>query len=51
VSIDAYLAGFGRRLSPRDFGEHVVTLLIDPQYESATAFGVRGETGIQPLVA
>jgi NAD(P)-dependent dehydrogenase (short-subunit alcohol dehydrogenase family) len=49
VSNEVFLAGFGKPLSPRDFGEHVATLLTDPRYESATAFGIRGETGIQPL--
>jgi NAD(P)-dependent dehydrogenase (short-subunit alcohol dehydrogenase family) len=49
VSIEEFLAGFGKPLSPRDYGEHVATLLTDPQYESATAFAIRGETGIQPL--
>jgi hypothetical protein len=51
VSTEAFLAGFGKPLSPRDYGEHVVTLLTDPKYENATAFGIRGETGIQPLDA
>jgi len=51
VSTEAFLAGFGKPLSPRDFGEHVVTLLTDPKYECATAFGIRGETGIQLLDA
>jgi NAD(P)-dependent dehydrogenase (short-subunit alcohol dehydrogenase family) len=49
VSLEAYLAGFGKPLSPRDYGEHVATLLTDPRYESAPAFAIRGETGIQPL--
>ena len=51
MSPEAFLAGFGKPLSPRDYGEHVMTLLTDPKYESATAFGIRGETGIQPLDA
>jgi hypothetical protein len=51
VSAEAFLAGFGKPLSPRDYGEHVVTLLADPKHEGATAFGVRGETEIQPLDA
>jgi NAD(P)-dependent dehydrogenase (short-subunit alcohol dehydrogenase family) len=49
VSTEAFLAGFGKPLSPRDYGEHVATLLTDPQYESAAAFAIRGETGVQPL--
>jgi NAD(P)-dependent dehydrogenase (short-subunit alcohol dehydrogenase family) len=51
VSAEEFLAGFGKPLSPRDFGEHVVTLLTDPKYESATAFGIRGETGVELLKA
>lgn len=51
VSTEAFLAGFGKPLSPRDYGEHVVTILTDPKYETGTAFGIRGSTGIQPLDA
>ena len=51
VSTEAFLAGFGKPLSLRDYGEHVVTLLTDPKYESATALGIRGETGIQAFEA
>jgi NAD(P)-dependent dehydrogenase (short-subunit alcohol dehydrogenase family) len=49
VTTEVFLAGFGKPLSARDYGEHVATLLADPQYESAAAFAIRGETGIQPL--
>ena len=49
VSTETFLAGFGKSLSPRDYGEQIATLLTDPRYESATAFGIRGDTGIQPL--
>lgn len=51
VSTEAFLAGFGKPLEPRDYGEHVVTLLTDPRYADMTAFAIRGETGIQPLDA
>ena len=49
VSTEAFLAGFGKPLALRDFGEQVVTLLTDPRYEDGTAFGIRGETEIQRL--
>jgi NAD(P)-dependent dehydrogenase (short-subunit alcohol dehydrogenase family) len=49
VSTEAFLAGFGKPLGQRDYGEHIATLLTDPQYESSTAFAIRGETGIQAL--
>jgi NAD(P)-dependent dehydrogenase (short-subunit alcohol dehydrogenase family) len=48
TAAEAYARRFGKPLSPRNYGEHVVTLLTDPKYENATAFGIRGETGIQP---
>lgn len=51
VSTEEFLAGFGKPFSPRDYGEQVVTLLTDPRYEGGSAFGIRGETGIQPLDA
>jgi hypothetical protein len=36
-------------LCTRRLWEHIVTLLADPKNQSATAFGIRGETGIQRL--
>jgi len=51
VSTEAYLAGFGTPLSVREYGEHVATVLTDERYESAPAFVIRGQTGIQPLDA
>jgi len=49
VTTEAFLAGFGKPIGLREIGEHVVTLLTDPRYEDALAFGIRGETGIEPL--
>jgi NAD(P)-dependent dehydrogenase (short-subunit alcohol dehydrogenase family) len=49
VSIEAFLARFGAPMSPRQFGEHLVTLLTDPQYEGGLAFGLKGDTGITVL--
>jgi hypothetical protein len=51
VSTEAFLAGFGKPLDPRDYGEFVAAVLTDPRYENAQAFAIRGETGIQPLDA
>ncbi|GLQ89026.1 SDR family oxidoreductase [Dyella flagellata] len=48
-SVEEVLAGFGKPLGLRDYGEHVVTLLTQPQYENATSFGIRGDTGIEVL--
>ncbi|MBS0367536.1 MAG: SDR family oxidoreductase [Proteobacteria bacterium] len=45
------LAGFGKPLEPHDYGEHVAHLLTRSQYESASSFGIRGETGIEILEA
>ena len=49
VTPEAFLAGFGRPLSPREFGEHVAVLLTKPEYENGTAFGFKGDTGITSL--
>ena len=52
VTTEAFLAGFGKPLSPRDYGEHVATLLTDPRWTRARRrSSIRGETGIQPLDA
>ena len=50
VSTEAFLAGFGKALTPQDYGEHAITVLTDPRYKTP-AFAIRGETGIQPLDA
>jgi len=49
VTPEVFLAGFGKPMSPRDFGEHIVTILTDVTYESGTAFGLKGDTGIVSL--
>jgi NAD(P)-dependent dehydrogenase (short-subunit alcohol dehydrogenase family) len=48
-SAEEFLAGFGAPLVPRDYGEYVATLLTDARYESATALGVHGGTGLEIL--
>jgi NADP-dependent 3-hydroxy acid dehydrogenase YdfG len=49
VSVEAFLAGFGKPLPPRAVGEHIVTILTDPRFEKGTAFGLKGDTGISSL--
>lgn len=49
ITTEAFLARFGRQMSPRDFGEHVATLLTQPEYEGGTVFGFKGDTGITSL--
>lgn len=46
-----FLAGFGKPLEPRVYGEHVATLLVDPAWEHGTAFTFRGDTGLVALEA
>jgi hypothetical protein len=43
------LAGFGKALGPRDYGEYVGALLSEPRYENMTAFVIRGDAGMQSL--
>jgi NAD(P)-dependent dehydrogenase (short-subunit alcohol dehydrogenase family) len=49
VSVSEFLAGFGAPLSPKQVGEHVLTLLTDPKYDQGVAYGVKGDTGIVSL--
>ena len=51
VTTEALLAGFGKPLDPRDYGDHIAVLLTNPQYESAPAFAIRGDSGIEALAA
>jgi NAD(P)-dependent dehydrogenase (short-subunit alcohol dehydrogenase family) len=45
----AFLAGFGAPMPPRQFGDHLVAVLEDPQYATGLAFGLKGDTGITVL--
>ena len=51
VDTEVILARFGAPLPPRRFGEHVVRILTDPQYDAALALGLKGDTGITVLEA
>jgi hypothetical protein len=41
----AFLARFGAPMPPRQFGDHLVAVLDDPQYARGFAFGLKGDTG------
>jgi NAD(P)-dependent dehydrogenase (short-subunit alcohol dehydrogenase family) len=49
ITPEAFLAGFGKPMAPRLVGEHVVTILTDARYDSGTAFGLKGDSGITSL--
>jgi hypothetical protein len=38
-------------MSPREFGEKVVSVLDDPKYVEAFAFGLKGGSGVTMLEA
>jgi len=46
---EEYLARFGAPMPPREFGEKVVSVLVEPKYAEGFAFGLKGETGITIL--
>ena len=46
---EAFLARFGAPMPPRQFGDHLVAVLVDPQYATGFAFGLKGDTGITVL--
>jgi NAD(P)-dependent dehydrogenase (short-subunit alcohol dehydrogenase family) len=49
VNPEKFLARFGSPMPPRQFGDHVVSLLTEQQYADAVAFGLKGDTGITVL--
>jgi NAD(P)-dependent dehydrogenase (short-subunit alcohol dehydrogenase family) len=49
VSVETFLAGFGAPMSSKQVGEHVVSILTDPKYETGIAFGLKGDSGISSL--
>ena len=49
VTQETFLARFGAPMPPRQFGDHVVAVLADPQYATGLAFGLKGDTGITVL--
>ena len=51
VTPEQFLAGFGKAISARDFGEYVVSILTESQYEETPAFGIKGDHGIVALGA
>jgi NAD(P)-dependent dehydrogenase (short-subunit alcohol dehydrogenase family) len=51
IETAAFLARFGTPMPPRLFGDHVVKILTEAQYDSAIALGLKGDTGITMLEA
>jgi NAD(P)-dependent dehydrogenase (short-subunit alcohol dehydrogenase family) len=49
VEREAFLARFGAPMPPRQYGDHLVEVLDDPQYATGLAFGLKGDTGITVL--
>jgi NAD(P)-dependent dehydrogenase (short-subunit alcohol dehydrogenase family) len=49
VSLQEFFAGFGKKMTPRDVGEYVATILSDEAYQGGTAFGIKGDLGIHSL--
>jgi NAD(P)-dependent dehydrogenase (short-subunit alcohol dehydrogenase family) len=49
VTPEAFLAGFGKAMSAREFGELVAGILGDPASAGTTAFGLKSETGVVSL--
>jgi hypothetical protein len=49
VEPEAFLARFGAPMPPRLFGDHVVQILSDPEYDQTIALGLKGDLGITVL--
>jgi NAD(P)-dependent dehydrogenase (short-subunit alcohol dehydrogenase family) len=49
ISAELFLRRFGAPMPPRLFGDYVVSVLSDHQYDGALALGLKGDTGITIL--
>jgi NAD(P)-dependent dehydrogenase (short-subunit alcohol dehydrogenase family) len=49
IKPEEFLARFGAPMTPREFGEKVVSVLDDPKYAEGFAFGLKGDTGVTML--
>jgi hypothetical protein len=49
IEPEAFLARFGAPMPPRLFGDHIVRILNDPEYDRAIALGLKGDVGISVL--
>ena len=49
IEREVFLARFGVSMPPRQYGDHLVAILDDPQYTAGLAFGLKGDTGITVL--
>ena len=46
ITPEQFVARFGAPMSPRVFGDHVVSVLEDPQYAEGVVFGLNGDAGV-----
>ncbi|SFS14291.1 short chain dehydrogenase [Dyella sp. OK004] len=51
ITQEQFLAGFGKPLSAQDFGDYVVRILTEAQYEEEPALGIKADYGIEALGA
>jgi NAD(P)-dependent dehydrogenase (short-subunit alcohol dehydrogenase family) len=49
IAPEDFLRRFGAPMPPRLFGDYVVRILSDRQYDGVIALGLKGDTGITPL--
>ena len=49
IGLEDFIARFGAPMPPRLFGDQVVRILSDRNYEGALALGVKGDTGISVM--
>jgi NAD(P)-dependent dehydrogenase (short-subunit alcohol dehydrogenase family) len=49
IAPETFLQRFGAPMPPRLFGDYVLRILSDPQFDGAIALGLKGDTGITVL--
>jgi NAD(P)-dependent dehydrogenase (short-subunit alcohol dehydrogenase family) len=49
ITPEQFVARFGAPMPPRDFGDKLVSILVEPEYAKGVTFGLKGDTGITIL--
>jgi hypothetical protein len=46
ITPEQFVARFGAPMSPRQFGDRVISVLEDPKYADGIVFGLNGDAGV-----
>jgi hypothetical protein len=46
ITPEQFVARFGAPMPPREFGNHVISVLEDPKYADGIVLGLNGDSGV-----